>query len=286
MSELVSTFTSRLDLHQSPYHASVMRKIGWRVEGKPGAQIYYRTLGPLTVAKYQRSNSVDDDRIKKFRKRHKTLTTYVEPGLKSSYAHGISVEPFAHSTTSLISLAQSEKSLLGSFSQKTRYNITHTLKADKLSLTTTSLPRLSNAQKSSFFALHSEWSKRKNVIGYSQELLEAVLSSYDHDSTLHLAYDHHNNPQGALLVLTYDSVATYYAAFSTTEGYSLYVPTFLTYQAMLTAKNNGSDIFDFGGTYDPRYPRMFKKWQGFTKFKEGFNPTTIQYPPTKLHLFW
>lgn len=286
MSDLVSIFASRLDLHQSTYHATVMRKIGWCVDGKPGSQIYYRTIGPLSVAKYQRANSIDTQRINGFRKRHKTLTTYIEPHLNSTYDKGLSVEPFAHSTTSLINLAQSEKSLLSSFSQKTRYNITHSLKKSQVTISSIPLSKISQEHKTDFFSLHAEWSKRKNVIGYSRELLEAILSSFGSDSTLHLAYDHEQNPQGALLILTNDSVSTYYAAFSTMTGYSLYVPTLLTYQAMLTAKNNGSDIFDFGGTYDPRYPRMYKKWQGFTKFKAGFNPTTITYPSTKLLLFW
>lgn len=286
MRDLVSLFASRLDLHQSSYHANVMRKIGWCVDGKPGTQIYYRTLGPLTVAKYQRANSIDPQRIKEFRKRHKTLTTYIEPGLQFSYIQGISVEPFAHSTSSLINLAQSEKSLLNSFSQKTRYNITHSLKTKQVTIRSIPLPKINQQHQTDFFSLHTEWSKRKNVIGYSRALLEAILSSFGSDSTLHLAYDHQQNPQGALLSLTNDAVSTYYAAFSTMTGYSLYVPTLLTYQAMLTAKDNGSDIFDFGGTYDPRYPRMYKKWQGFTKFKEGFNPTTITYPPTQLLLFW
>lgn len=286
MSDLVTKFATRLDLHQSPFHAEVMKKIGWYADGKPGSQIYYRPLGPISVAKYQRGRTVDEDRLTHFRRIHKTITTYIEPGLNTVYDKGFSVEPFAHSTTSLINLTQSEKGLLSSFTQKTRYNITHSLKADKVSISSTPLPKLTTDQKNTFFTLHSEWSKRKNVIGYSRQLLDSVITSFDDKSTLHLAYDQHNNLQGSLLILTHDRVSTYYAAFSTEIGYTLYTPTLLTWQAMLTAKDSGSDIFDFGGTYDPRYPRMYKKWQGFTKFKAGFNPTTISYPPTKLHLFW
>ncbi|MBP9703045.1 peptidoglycan bridge formation glycyltransferase FemA/FemB family protein [Candidatus Woesebacteria bacterium] len=286
MNDLISRFKSRLDLHQSPAHAEVMKKIGWSVDGKPGNHIYYRSLGPLTVAKHQRPNEIDVERLKVFRKHHKVLTTYVEPGLGDTYDGGYPVEPFAHSTSSLVDLAQSGSALLMSYTQKTRYNITHSLKANKVNIISTPLPKLKNQELSDFYALHAEWSKRKNVIGYSRDLLEAVLTSFDKKSTLHLAYDAQGTPHGALLILTCDRVSTYYAAFSSTTGYSLYVPTLLTHQAMLTAKDNGSDIFDFGGTYDPRYPRMYKKWHGFTKFKEGFNPTTIQYPPTKLHLFW
>lgn len=286
MRDLISVFARRLDLHQSPYHASVMKKISWQVDGRPGSQLFFRPLGPFTIAKYQRPSILDSDRLDAFRRRHRTLTMYVEPGLNTIYSAGLKVEPFAHSTTSLVDLSLSNKSLLSSFTQKTRYNITHQTKLAHLSLTSTPLPNLTPEQKADFYALHADWSKRKNVIGYSHALLDAILSSFDENSTLHLAYDLNKTPHGALLVLSNDAVSTYYAAFSTTTGYALYAPTLLTYQAMIVAKQNGSDIFDFGGTYDPRYPRMYKKWQGFTKFKSGFNPTTISYPPTKLHLFW
>lgn len=287
MSDALQTrFASHLDLHQSPYHAAVMHQIGWKVVGDPGTQLFFRTLGPLTIAKYQRPTNIDPELLHTFRRRTHTLTTYVEPGLNTSYLPGITVEPFAHSTTSLLDLSLSLPTLLSSFRQKTRYNITHSLKSDKLTLTSTPLPRLTSEQRQIFFSLHSEWSHRKNVIGYSRELLLAILSCFDARSYLHIAYTKDQTPLGALLVLTHSQVSTYYAAFSTELGYSLYAPTLLTYQALLTAKEHHSDIFDFGGTYDARYPRMYKKWQGFTKFKAGFNPTTIQYPPTKLHLFW
>ncbi len=286
MNDLVARFGERIDLHQSPYHAKVMQKIGWQVDGDIGSQIYSRSLGPLTVAKFQRPKFIDPERLAIFRKKNKTLTTYIEPGLNSSFDLGIDVEPFAHSTSSLIDLSLNEKALLLSFSQKTRYNITHSLKSNNLVISSTPLPKLMQAQKDVFYALHTEWSKRKNVIGYSRDLLESVLTSFDKNSTLHLAHDQHDTPLGALLILSYDKVSTYYAAFSSTVGYHNYAPTLLTYQALMTAKEVGSDIFDFGGTYDERYPRMYKKWQGFTKFKEGFNPTTIKYPRTKLQLFW
>ena len=112
MNDLISRFKSRLDLHQSPAHAEVMTKIGWSVEGVPGSHIYYRSLGPLTVAKHQRPKEIDVERLKIFRKRHKVLTTYVEPGLDDNYDSGYAVEPFAHSTSSLVDLAQSGNALL------------------------------------------------------------------------------------------------------------------------------------------------------------------------------
>lgn len=291
---LVSRFAARSDLHQSPMHADVMRRIGWQVAGHPGSRIFYRPLGPLAIAKLQRPRVIDLAWLNSFRTHHHTLTTYLEPGLSAQAGLttplpgqklGISVEPFAHSATSLLDLSLSDSALLASFSPKTRYNITHTLRQNNLTILSTPLSTINPKLLTDFFALHASWSRQKNVIGYSPRLLTATLASYAKHSHLHLAY-HNNSLVTSLLILYHDSVATYWAAFAILPGYQTFAPTLLTWTAMQVAKTRGCDIFDFGGIYDPRYPRMYKKWQGFTKFKAGFRPTPVSYPSTTLQLFW
>jgi lipid II:glycine glycyltransferase (peptidoglycan interpeptide bridge formation enzyme) len=269
-------------------HAALLGSLGWRAEGKADSTIYYRQLGPLSIAKFQRPKQIDLEWLKHFRRKHRVLTTFIEPGIATTLPNqrlGFPVDPFAHSSTSLIDLFPSESSILHSFSQKTRYNITHTLKAAKLTITTTKLSKLNKSQLSNFFTLHADWSKEKNVIGYSTALINGVLHAYAHHGDLHLCYQG-NHLVGSLLVLYHDHVATYWAAFASPVGYKAFAPTLLTWTAIQTAKTKGCDIFDFGGIYDPRYPKMYKRWIGFTKFKSTFNPTVISYPPTSLQLFW
>ncbi len=262
-----------------------MRSIGWHVEGKAGSQIFYRTLGPFTVAKIQRPKAIDLDWLKQFRKTHRALTTYIEPSLTTSFAEGFHVEPFAHSCTSLIDLKPSKQLILNSFSQKTRYNITRTLRKNNLEIISTPLSTINSKLLTDFFSLHHDWSKQKHVIGYSLPLLRGIFKSFATHADLHLSYLD-DSLVGSLLVLYHGSVATYYAAFAAPLGYQHFAPTLLTWTAIRAAKERGCDIFDFGGIFDPRYPRMYKKWLGFTKFKSGFNPTVVSYPPTSLQLFW
>lgn len=287
MTDLLLRFAARSDLHQSSMHANLMRAIGWHVEGKPGSQIFYRTLGPVSVAKLQRPKTINLAWLKSFRRTHHTFTTYVEPGLtcETTGIKGLSVEPFAHSCTSLIDLTPSEKSILSSFSQKTRYNITHTLKKNDFSIITTPLSTMSHKFLSDFFALHHDWSKQKHIIGYSLPLLRGILKSFVKHADLHLCYLG-DTLIGSLLILYHDAIATYWAAFASPLGYQHFAPTLLTWTAISTAKERDCDIFDFGGIYDPRYPRMYKKWLGFTKFKAGFNPIVVSYPETHLQLLW
>ena len=287
MSDLVIRFAKYEDLHQSAMHAGVLHDLGWSKEGNPGSYIYFRSLGPFTIAKLQRPKEIDLTWLKQFKKSHHTLTTYLEPGLtyQSSTSIGIKAEPFAHSCSSLIDLLPSEKEILNTFSQKTRYNIVRTIKKGELKITSTNLDKLETSQLSDFYTLHINWSKQKNVIGYSKELLDATIKNYGNRGDLHLAYLG-QDLVGALLILYHDSVATYWAAFASTSGYKSFAPTLLTWTAIQKAKQNGSEIFDFGGIYDSRYPKMYSRWIGFTKFKSGFNPTVISYPPTALQLFW
>ncbi|MFH2085492.1 MAG: peptidoglycan bridge formation glycyltransferase FemA/FemB family protein [bacterium] len=285
MTGLIARFTKHPDLHQSPMYASLMREINWSVEGKAGSRLFYRTLGPFTIAKLQRPKTIDPDWINGFRKNHHALTTYIEPSLTNSFAGGLHVEPFAHSCTSLVDLKPSEQTILNSFSQKTRYNITRTLKKADIHVVTTPLGKLTQTQKDTFFSLHKSWSASRQIFGYPLSLLNAVLKSFRQSGDLLQCYQGHDLV-GILLILYHGRVATYYAAFATHEGYSTFAPTLLTWTAMQTAKERGCSIFDFGGIYDPRYPKMYKKWIGFTHFKSGFNPTVISYPPTHLQLFW
>lgn len=268
-------------------HTALMKQIGWKVEGELGSRIFYRPFGPICVAKLQRPKNIDLDWVNKFRRYHHTLTTYLEPGLTTKVEGkvGMIVDPFAHSATSLVDLTGSEKEILASFSQKTRYNIVHSVRKNELKITTTPLSAMNHKQLTDFYALHDSWSKDRKVFGYPRSLLGAIFKCFADCGQLHLTYLG-SALVGALLTLSHEGIATYYAAFATPVGYKSFAPTLLTWTAMQTARANGADIFDFGGIFDPRYPKMYKKWQGFTKFKSGFHPTVVLYPQTTLKLFW
>ncbi|MFH1244835.1 MAG: GNAT family N-acetyltransferase [bacterium] len=286
MSDLASRFSSRSDLHQSPMHAKVMADIGWQtICLSKGSNLYLRRLGPVSVAKLQRPKTINLALLNQLRKKYHILTLYLEPGLSarggSAMGGGWSVEPFAHSCTSLVDLTLSSSQLLSSFNQNTRRN----LKNSDITIRSLPLCDLSVSDIETFFTLQNSWSHLKHLASYPVPFMRAVLARHSRNGYLHIAYLG-STPVALLLVLVHDHVATYYIAFGSTVGYHHSAPTLLTWTAMLTARGQGCDIFDFGGIYDPRYPRMYRKWQGFTQFKAGFRPTVVTYPPTYLKLFW
>ncbi|MDD2483027.1 MAG: GNAT family N-acetyltransferase [Candidatus Shapirobacteria bacterium] len=284
--DLISNFNILPDLHQNPRFAKAMVDIGWTIMGNPGKYLFIRNVGPLSVAKIQHSNSIDFDLLKKIRQKYHTLTTYIEPGLlhPDIQKKGLSVEPFANSATSLVDLTLSTTDLLNSFKSKTRYNISYAKRKNDLKIITKDFHDLTASDFDIFKISRESWSKRKKVVCYEGKFFNALIKHFSHSGWVHFAY-HQDKCVGTLMILKNGKAAIYYAAFAENLGYSLFAPTLLTWTAMTTAKEAGCHIFDFGGIYDPRY-KMYKKWIGFTKFKEGFSPTVIYYPPTQLFIGW
>ncbi len=284
---LVSRFTTLPDLHQNPRYAKSMGEIGWTTIGDPGSYLYLRPLGPLSIGKLQHPDHLDLAWVKKVRKQYHLVTTYIEPGLKQPDLGkvGLATEPFANSATSLVDLTLTEQKLLSSFKQKTRYNILYAERKNNIKIVTKQFRDLTTSDLETFKTSRDNWSKRKGVVGYEERFLLAILEYFGDSGWLHLAY-RGDNCVGTLMIIKNNKSAIYYSAFAEPVGYSLFAPTLLTWVAMTIAKAAHCTIFDFGGIYDGRYPKMYKKWQGFTKFKEGFSPTVVTYPPTQLLLGW
>src|SRR4030042_24050 len=81
---------------------------------------------------------------------------------------------------------------------------------------------------------------------------------------------------GGTILLTNNSRAYYYYAFTSKEGRKKLAQYLLVWEAMKLAKKRGCQIFDFEGIYDKRFP--VKDWQGFSHLKKSFGGQEIEYP--------
>ena len=304
-------FAQQRDIHQTSMYANVMRAIGWTIEGKPGSHIFVRKLGPIAVAKMQRPEKIDLAVIQAVRKKYRTITFQLEPALHSyvaqknvvflyttdlheildwsniwkSFGYTNPVMPLAHSASSLIDLRLTEQQLLEHVSQKTRYNIRKGEKALTIQVEIVPLDALSAQWKKAFLDLRAEWSKRKNVLGYDETFMNGVLNSFEKHGACLFAVQN-KKVIATLLVLTTEKIAIYFSAFSSEQGYAQNAPTMLTWNALLWAKKQDMQIFDFGGVYDPRYTGTYKRWKGFSEFKERFKPTFFLYPKSYMKMGW
>jgi hypothetical protein len=286
LNSLLKRFGKLPDLHQNSFFVRVMQESGWKVLGRPESCIFLKKMGVVSVVKVQRPDKIDLNEINKIRRSNHAIFTYIEPSWSQNKVEkvGIKVEPIANSATSLVDLTLSKDELLKSFKSKMRYNIGHCLRKNEVKIITKKFSELTKDDIKTFEESKKSWNRRKRLYCYEDKFLEILFRDFGKSGWIHLAY-YQNKCVGSLMILKNGEVAIYYAAFAEKIGNSLFAPTLLTWTAMMVAKENGCTIFDFGGIYDPRY-RMYRKWKGFTKFKEGFNPTPIYYPTTRLLLGW
>lgn len=303
--DLYQRFASQPDMRQTQMYATVMEGIGWSTYGKPGSQIFVRKLGPVAVAKMQRSSIVDHEFLFSIRKKYHVLLTQIEPALTihnskekivfpytfdpkadiSTWRSAVkkvgltkTFPPLAHSATSIIDLLPSEEKMLAGVKIGTRYNIKLAYRKGLL-VKTIPLREFTKKDTSNFFSILAEWSSRKHVYGFDPTLMRSVMKGFRDEGWCHFGYLH-DNLETVALMLKNGKQAFYYCGVSSKMGYKNRIPTALVWEGMKKAKSLGCEIFDFGGIADPRYPGEYKKWLGFTTFKEGFSPTPLLYPPS------
>jgi len=264
------------DLRQSSQYANYIESIGWKVEKIDKTYIFLKKIPLLGwFAKIQRPAILNNKIINFIEKKYHPFQFSIEPvdqkslDLITDHHFQISNSPSLPTKTLVLDLKKSEKELLKSFSQKTRYNITRlvTKKSIKVEKSTNILD-FTNFWRQNF-------EKKRFPFFSQQNNIIALSKSFSKNSLILLAKKDKKTIAG-LFILIHNKKAYYMYAASNDEGRSNYAPTFLTWNAIQLTKKLGCTQFDFDGIYDERFP--ISSWQGFTKFKKGFGGKEIKYP--------
>lgn len=310
---LFDRFSQQTDIHQTPMYAHVMEQIGWKVIGRLGTQTFVRKIGPIGVAKIQRPSVLHLEELDEIRRKYHTILMQVEPSLRmkvgqklvkfpqtydtqadisqwrkqmESAGLTINASPLAHSATSIIDISLSEKELLAKMKRVARYNIGVAKRNTNLKIYTVSLHEFTQKNREEYFQILADWSKRKHVYGFEPKLMKAILNAFNAESWCHFG-EIHGKLESTVLMLKVGKVMVYYCAVSSEKGYENRAPTALLWEAIVTGKKLDCEFLDFGGIYDPRYADTYKRWGGFTTFKEKFAPTPFLYPPSfRLRTGW
>jgi lipid II:glycine glycyltransferase (peptidoglycan interpeptide bridge formation enzyme) len=196
----------------------------------------------------------------------------------------------------VMDITKSEDELLSEMKGKTRYNIklaTHnaqlTIRSTRQEKDTVEFVRLVNATaKRKGITFHAENYYRKMIETIPESMLKLYVAEYN------------NKVIAANLMVFYGRTATYLHGATDDEYRNVMAPHLLQWQAILDAKRSGYVEYDFGGvkTYNSqlttrnlqpepnkkvssfKFQVLRKSWQGITKFKLGFSPTTrpVEFP--------
>lgn len=295
--DTVQALAQVLDLHQDDRYATAMESIGWKSQGRSGERIFYRNLGPFVLMKAQRIQSWNSELFLQIKKKGIPVITQVEPGLSVSFkgkqvdwddpewdtiwkAEGFrqSRTVYAHTATSFIDLRVGEEKLLSSFKQKTRYNIKKGLQSS-WTISSREGSSFTDQDHHNLDELFHRWKREKSSHStYGKGFVRAIIQAFGDQCRVFEARNEKHELQAFLIYLQSNELGVYFVACSSKEANKRQMPSTLTWTAIKYAINQKRKFFDFYGIYDPRYPKDYKDWKGFTAFKEGFRPQVIQYP--------
>jgi lipid II:glycine glycyltransferase (peptidoglycan interpeptide bridge formation enzyme) len=286
--DLVVRFAKHLDFRQSEGYAAITQSLNWQVLGEPGSYIYLRKLGPISIAKAQRPTILNFTKLAKLRKQNHIFWTFIEPGLDTKFIGKLPkkpwyVEPYAHSATALVDLKQDKKTIWQSLTTTTRTKIRRAYQ--DLDVTTITLKNAPSSQINNFLKLSESWSKHKQVMGYNIPYLKQILENFP-NTTHFISAFHKEELVSSLLLIQHNKLTTAFCIFTSPLGYHLRAPLLVNWEAISYSYELGAEIFDFFGLYDPRYPKMYRKWQGFSTTKMLFKPTIVSFPRSFLLLGW
>lgn len=259
------------DIRQSSAWARYLESMGWKIEKIDGVYVYLRKIPILGYfAKIQRLEKLTTKTVNSIENKYRPFQISIEP-LKEEVTlkdFKLNNSPSLPTKTLQIDLTKSEKKILESFSQKTRYNV-------KLSLRKkTTVDYSSNILIFTKF-WHENFERKRFPFFSQQKNMIELYKAFGKESHILLAKRGGGVISG-LFILVFDKTVYYMYAASNNEGRKSFAPTLLTWEAIKLAKKLKCRIFDFDGIYDERFP--IKTWKGFTKFKKGFGGKEIQYP--------
>jgi len=240
------------DVRRSKEYGKYMERIGWRVDGG----IFVRKLGPVAIAKIQRTNLPPD--YEKILKRNQVIMCKLEP-LTGPAGWKQDNWPLLGTKTLRVDLRQSEKKLFDSFKKDCRYALRKVLSAKCEVL---------RDDFGKFYGIWRKSAKRKSLWIPSEKEYKALIESFGKKCFCMTI-----NDEAGAVILMHKKTAFYYYAGSSVKSD---LPYLVVWEAMKEAKRRGCKTWDFEGIYDARWPN--KGWAGFSHFKKSFGGEEVEFP--------
>lgn len=168
--------------------------------------------------------------------------------------------------TAILDLAKTEKEILDSMHQKTRYNIRLAEKKG-VGFVIAGVERFGD-----FWKLMDETGDRDDFRPHGSYYYEAMLKA-DPEFIKLLLVEYDNKVLAANIVSFFGDTVTYMHGASSSEDRSVMAPFLLQWETIKLAKSKNYKYYDFFGIDEER-------WPGVTRFKRGFSGEEVEYPGT------
>lgn len=206
-------------------------------------------------------------------------------------SHSFKQVPWCNSPTKTLVIDLKKHSinqLYNSLKHKTRYNINKSIKLGViLKKYNLARHRPSRNETRQFWKLVKETLSANSLPSLSLDQFILLLNNLKSNAVLFLAFSKNNKRINAGVLYIKTNNTLYYTLNGSTDlGKKLFSPTLLVWEGIKYSHEKFLDYFDFEGIYDERNTQLTSSWKGFSKFKQSFPGTPIEYmlPYQKVHL--
>lgn len=202
------------------------------------------------------------ENVKKIAKQQRGVFIRID-GVKNLQKFGfrkanISIQPQEEMA---IDVVESEEQLLKNMKPKTRYNIKI---AQKHGI------EIKQCSFEAFWQLVQKTSKRQNIRPHPKAYYKAILDVLQKYGMVHLySAIYKKNAVAAAMVVYFGKTAIYLHGGSDDTYKNTMAPYLLHWQILRDAKKAGLQAYNLGGVSKDK-----KSWEGITRFKTGFSPST------------
>ena len=196
----------------------------------------------------------------------KTATTLKKLSIIPSH------HPLFTKYTYILDLTRTESELLAAMHSKTRYNL-RVAERHKVTIQEDSSPEAF----ASYLKLNEETTSRQGFFAHNRIYHETMWNILHKAGIAHLFTAVYNGEiLTAWILFTWGETVYYpYGASSRTHR-EVMAPTLMLWEIVKWAKAKGYKAFDLWGALGPN-PDVNDPWFGFHRFKQGFNPTLIEF---------
>jgi len=274
-----------VDIRQSPQWGEYLNYLGWKKHSLSDYQnIYSRKAGPLTLAKIQRSislNAGDLKEIDKLARENKFAFVKLEPSLEQNLdelthaQYKISQSPLCPPSTIFMDLENSVETLQGDLSHSAKYSINRAKRegGDVEFYTNPHVDLLTQV----YPALRNTAIKQKFFVP-SFDDLKTKIDLWGPECHLAIVKDTDNVIQGTKMFLGFNDNIWFMHGGTSEEGRKTKFGYLLLWESILYLKSHGYKFLDLEGKDDKRFPSFTKTWGGFSHFKERFGGIEVSFP--------
>lgn len=174
--------------------------------------------------------------------------------------------------TFVLDLTKSEEELLKAMHSKTRYNL-RVAERHEVKVQEDNSPQAFEE----YLRLTRETTARQGFYAHNETYHRSMWNILHASGIAHLFTATYNGEVlSAWIIFTWKNTIYYPYGSSSRNHREVMAPTLLLWKIALWAKKQGYTSFDLWGAMGPT-PDIHDPWYGFHRFKQGFNPTFVEY---------